>query len=148
MRKFTMLCAGLALSASLSAAEKGFMHCFAFTEKPGATESDWAAFRQATDNLPKEIKGLKMVWAGKLRAPLRQFSPGDYKTAYAAPAGEKVTGTDFTSTPRTSGACMLFENEAAFQAYSAKDNAAHNKWTEAYRKVMVPGTTTFQVISQ
>jgi antibiotic biosynthesis monooxygenase (ABM) superfamily enzyme len=108
-------------AGAMSAADKALMHCFAFTAIEGATAADWDAFYKATDELPAQIPGLTHVWAGKLRRPLH--------------AGNAV---------REYGACMEFEDEAALAAYA--DSAAHKSWMEAYGKVRVPGTTTFDIM--
>ena len=124
MKRIALSFAGLCLAASsMIAAEPTVMHCFAYTPIKEATQADWDAFHKATDALPGKIKGLKRVWSGKLARPLKQ--------------GDNV---------REYGACMEFENEAAFKAYGAKDNAAHNDWTAAYAKVRQPGTTTYQIL--
>ena len=99
------------------------MHCFAFTPIKEAAQADWDAFYKATDDLPKNVKGLKRVWYGKLARPLKQ--------------GDVV---------REHGTCMEFEDEAAFKAYGAKDNKAHNDWVAIYSKVRQPGTTTYQIL--
>lgn len=124
MKKFVLSLAGLCLAAgTLTAAESTVMHCFAFTPVKEATQSDWDAFYKATDDLQKKTEGMKRVWYGKLARPLKQ--------------GDNV---------REHGVCMEFENEAAFKAYGAKDNAAHNDWVAVYSKVRVPGTTTYQIL--
>ena len=124
MKRIALLFAGLCLAAgSMVAGEPTVMHCFAYTPIKEATQADWDAFHKATDALPSKIKGLKRVWHGKLARPLKQ--------------GDNV---------REYGACMEFEDEAAFKAYGAKDNAAHNAWTAVYSKVRVPGTTTYQIL--
>ena len=124
MKRFSLLFAGLCLAAgSAIAAESTVMHCFAFTPVKEATQSDWDAFYKATDELPKTVKGLKRVWTGKLARPLKQ--------------GDNV---------REYGTCMEFEDEAAFKAYGAKDNKAHNDWVAVYSKVRQPGTTTYQIL--
>lgn len=127
MKKTTCLSAcllAMAFSAgTLAAAEKSVMHCFAFTPVETASQSDWDAFYKATNALPGKIKGLKRAWAGKLARPLN-----------AQP------------NPRQYGACMEFESEAAYKAYG--QDPAHTSWVDVYGKVRVPGTTTFQILSQ
>jgi hypothetical protein len=110
-------------AVSLTAAEPTVMHCFAFTPIKEATQAEWDAFYKATDQLPKKIKGIKRVWYGKLARPLKQ--------------GDAV---------RENGVCMEFADEAAFKAYGAKDNTAHNDWVAVYSKVRVAGTTTYQIL--
>jgi hypothetical protein len=124
MKKFVLSFASLCLAAgSLQAAEPTLMHCFAFTPIKEATQADWDAFYKATDALPKTVKGVKRVWAGKLARPLKQ--------------GDAV---------RENGVCMEFDDQAAFKAYGAKDNKGHNDWVTAYEKVRVAGTTTYQIL--
>ena len=43
-------------AATLPAADKGMMHCFAFTSVKEATPAQWDAFVQATDRMPKKIR--------------------------------------------------------------------------------------------
>lgn len=124
MKKIVLSVATLCLAAgTVAAAEPTVMHCFAFTPIKEATQADWDAFYKATDALPKHVKGVKRVWYGKLARPLK--------------LGEAV---------RENGVCMEFADEAAFKAYGAKDNKAHNDWTEVYSKVRVAGTTTYQIL--
>ena len=124
MKRIVLSLAALCLAAgSLPAAEPTVMHCFAFTPIKEATQADWDAFYKATDALPGKIKGIKRVWYGKLARPLKQ--------------GDNV---------REHGVCMEFQDEAAFKAYGAKDNTAHNDWTAIYAKVRQPGTTTYQIL--
>jgi hypothetical protein len=124
MNKFALSVATLCLAAgSLTAAEPTVMHCFAFTPIKEATQPDWDAFYKATDALPKTVKGIKRVWAGKLARPLKQ--------------GDAV---------RENGVCMEFDDQAAYKAYGAKDNQGHNDWVKAYEKVRVAGTTTYQIL--
>jgi hypothetical protein len=148
MKRFALSLAGICFAAgSLTAAEPTIMHCFAFTPIKEATQADWDAFYKATDELPGKIKGLKRVWYGKLRAPLNQFNITDAEARKKAIAdGKAPAAGDVTATRREHGACMEFENEAAWTAYGAKDNAAHNAWTAVYGKVRVPGTTTYQIL--
>lgn len=120
---FLCLVAGLLFAGAAPAGEKKLMHCFAFTAVEGATAADWNAFYKATDELPKKIKGLTRVWYGKLQSPLR-------------------TG----GATRQYGVCMEMENAEVRKKYG--DDPAHAAWDEAYSKVRVEGTTTFDILGQ
>ena len=76
--------------------------------------------------LPGKIEGLNRVWVGKL-------------TERAAVSQQVKLGREY-------GACMEFADEAALQAYA--EHPAHDAWLEVYEKVRVPGTTTFDILSQ
>lgn len=125
--------AGLLLFTGVVAAgEKKLMHCFAFTAVESASDSDWQAFFNATDALPKKIKGVSKVWYGKLRSPLsitRVDSKGEV-----------------TKIQRQWGVCMEMRDEAALKAYV--DDPAHKDWNDAYSKVRQRGTTTFDILGQ
>ena len=105
-----------------AAAESKLMHCFAFTAIAEATEADWQAFYAATDELPSKIAGLNKVTHGKLLTP----NVGDAQRDY--------------------GVCMEMTDEAARTAYG--EDPAHAEWVEAYAKVRVPGTTTFDYLME
>ena len=127
--RWALLAAALTvMTGAASAGEKALMHCFAFTEVDGASDDDWKAFFKATDELPGKIDGLNKVWYGKLRRPLRQ---------YDREAKQSV---------RQWGVCMEMKDEAALTAYSEHD--AHADWVEAYEKVRVAGTTTYDILGQ
>lgn len=116
----------LLFGANVSAGEKSLLHCFYFTPIAEATQSDWDAFYKATDELPSKIDGLERIWVGKLTE--------------RAPVAQQV------KLGRTNGACMEFTNRAALQTYTT--HPAHDEWLEAYVKVRVPGTTTFDILGQ
>lgn len=146
MRKLIVLTTALLLSMPAFAGEKKFMHCFAFTVRPEATEADWKAFATATDALPTKIKGLSKVWHGPLLTPqgkpgsLTQYQPADADTAKAFRS--QVTGAGaFNKVLRQHMACMEFASAEAFKEYDA-DPPAHKDWAAVYDKVRVPGTTT------
>jgi hypothetical protein len=148
MKRLAVSFAALALFATgAMAAEKTVLHCFAFTPVESATADDWKAWQQATDGMVGKVPGLKRVWYGKLARPLAQNN-----LRFADPeAGKKMRAekkgtTDFTIVERKNGACMEFENMAAFQAYGAHE--AHKGWVTAYEKVRVPGTTTYQIVPE
>jgi hypothetical protein len=148
MTRVATCIAGLVISAaSALAAEKTVLHCFAFTPIETATQAEWDAFKKASDALPSQIPGLKRVWYGKLNRPLAQnnLKFADPETGKKMRAEKKGT-TEFAIVERKNGACMEFENLQAFQAYDA--NPAHKAWTEAYSKVRVAGTTTYQIIPE
>ncbi len=120
MKQLILCLAGiLMLTSTALAGEKKLMHCFYFTAQDGATQADWEAFYKATDELPKAIKGLTHVWYGKIVSPYLQ---------------------------RTHGVCMEMADAATREAYGT--SPAHEKWYKVYQKVMVPGTTTFDIIGQ
>jgi len=146
MKLFTVF-AALAMTAGLAAAaEKTMMHCFAFTPIETATEAEWKAFYAATDALPKNIPAIKMVWAGKLRAPLAQFSV-DAESRKKLAAGEKDVAAKANRVVRAYGACFAMEGGAeALKAYTA--NPYHKVWMAAYEKVRVAGTTTYDILPQ
>lgn len=123
--KKAMLClaAGLLAASTVSAGEKKLMHCFAFTSVTTATPADWDAFFKATDEIPKKIKGVSHVWYGKLAHPLRH-----------------------NNATRDYGVCMEMDNAEVRAAYG--DAPYHKTWTDAYAKVRVEGTTTFDILGQ
>jgi hypothetical protein len=129
------------------AGEKTVMHCFAWTPVKEATAADWQAFSKASDDLPKKIKGIKRVWFGKLVSPLPQvhFQQVDREAFRKYQAGETVNAS-VSATPREYGMCMEFTNADALKAYDA--DPYHKIWTDAYEKVRVEGTTTFNILGQ
>jgi hypothetical protein len=148
MKRLAVSIAAVALFATGAlAGEKTVLHCFAFTPIETATQDEWNAWYKATDELPGKIPGLKRVWYGKLARPLAQnnLSFVDPEAGKKMRAAKKGT-TDFSIVERKNGACMEFENLAAFQAYGA--NEAHKGWVSAYEKVRVAGTTTFQIVPE
>jgi hypothetical protein len=120
---FLCFAGGLLLASSAMAGEKKLMHCFAFTPVETATQADWDAFYKATDELPHKIKGISHVWYGKLANPLRH-----------------------NNATRQYGVCMEMDNADVRKAYG--NDAYHKTWTEAYSKVRVEGTTTFDILGQ
>ena len=124
MNKLFVCFAGTMLLASTAlAGEKKLMHCFAFTAVDSATPADWQAFYKATDELPSKIKGISHVWYGKLARSLR-----------------------VDDAVRQYGVCMEMADQSVREDYGR--NPAHDEWTKAYSKVMVPGTTTFDIVGQ
>jgi Stress responsive A/B Barrel Domain len=123
MNKLLLYLAGLLLASAAMAGEKDLMHCFAFTAVEGATQASWDAFYKATDELPKKIKGITHVWYGKLQRPLK--------------VGEAT---------RQYGVCMEMGNEQTLKDYDS--DPAHAAWVEAYSRVRVEGTTTFNILGQ
>ena len=68
-----------------------------------------------------KIPGLRKVWVGKLKRPLKQ---GDVQREY--------------------GVAMEFDDEAALNVYAT--HPAHEVWIKAYEKVRVEGTTTIDIL--
>ena len=124
MNKLLLFLAGgmLLASTALAGGEK-LMHCFAFTAVKEATQADWDAFYKATDEIPKKIKGVSQVWYGKLQRPLNE--------------GGEV---------RQYGVCREMDNAEARRNYG--NDPYHKIWTDAYSKVRVEGTTTFDILGQ
>jgi hypothetical protein len=135
MRTFThttrlVFCAAsLFLFSGIAAAgEKKLMHCFAFTPIETASDADWKAFYNATDQLPKKISGISHVWYGKLRGPLTVYN------------GQQVKSV------RQYGVCMEMKDAATLKAYT--NDPFHKEWMDVYSKVRVEGTTTFDILGQ
>jgi hypothetical protein len=143
-------CAAIVLSVAPAAraGEKTLMHCFAWTAIKEATPADWQAFYAASDALPAKIKGVTKVWYGKLKAPLPQMTPSgqmELATAQKFIAGETVT-VPVKNLPREYGMCIEMTGPDALQAYG--DDPFHKTWNDAYSKVHVPGTTTYNILGQ
>jgi hypothetical protein len=138
----------LALLAALAlpsfAAEKGIMHCFAFTPKAEATDADFKAYYAATDKLAKDFKGIKRVWYGKLRSPLNQIRVDAESGKKFTATNNKVEGATATRVRREHAGCMEFKDAAAWEAYAK--SPAHDAWVKVYEKVRVDGTTTYQIL--
>jgi hypothetical protein len=127
LARITVLLAAVFLAGCIgSEGEKSLMHCFFYTPINEATEADWDAFYEASDELPGKIDGLHRIWVGKL-------------TERAAVSQQVKLG-------RTYGACMEFADEAALATYTT--HPAHAAWLTAYEKVRVAGTTTFDILGQ
>jgi hypothetical protein len=135
-----LLCGG-----TLVAGEKKLMHCFAFTTVDTASQADWDAFFKATDALPGKVPGISKVWYGKLRAPLGIFMP-DAKSRKELAGGAKTAAGEVTRAVRQFGVCMEMADEAALKAYAA--HPYHKEWNDAYSKVRVAGTTTYDILGQ
>ncbi|SRR5258708_8746876 len=142
---FTAAFTLLLTSGLATAAEKGLMHCFAFTPIAEATDAQWKAWQDATDLWPKKYPGIKTVWYGKLRRPLAQFQV-DAAASKKLAAGEKEVEAKAKRVVREYGACMLFTDEEALKNYTAQPY--HKDWTAAYEKVRVAGTTTYDILSK
>ena len=130
-----------------TAGEKTLMHCFAWTPVKEATAADWQAFYKASDALPKKIKGLTKVWYGKLESPFAQAMLGDIdnSTFQKYRSGQQVT-VPVQRTAREYGMCMEMTDASVLKAYDT--DPYHKIWTDAYSKVRVEGTTTFNIIGQ
>ena len=137
----------LLLSNAAHAGEKTLMHCFAWTPVKDATPADWQAFYKASDALPQKIKGIIRVWYGKLESPLGQTQLGniDGPTFQKYRTGEPVT-VPVTRTAREYGMCIEMKDANALKAYDT--DPYHKLWTDAYSKVRVEGTTTFNILGQ
>lgn len=134
------------LAASLSAGQPNMMHCFAFTVEEKATPADWEAFYKASNELPKQMKGIvNRVWFGKLQNPLAQYAvPADARKKLQA--GEKEVEAKIGYRPRQWGMCMEFKGLNNLKAYA--DHPFHKQWVDVYSKVRVAGTTTFDILGQ
>lgn len=147
-RSLLILTVCLFVCLSLTAGEKGVMHCFAFTEVETATPADWEAFAKATDELPGKIPGLLHLMHGKLARPLGLIStaaPLDDESVKKIRAGEAVQA-QVKMIRRQYGVCMHFKDEESFKLYSKHE--AHATWVKAYEKVRVAGTTTYQIVGK
>ena len=132
-------------AATLSAAEKGMMHCFAFTVIDSASDADWQAFKAATDAMPKKMKSVRKVWHGKLLQPLAVFR-GDADTRKKFTPNVNEAEGKFQRLMRQHGVCMEFKESgpAVLKAYAA--DPYHAEWMKAYEKVRVAGTTTYDIV--
>ena len=139
--------AAVLMPHSVAAGEKTLMHCFAWTPIKDATPADWQAFFKASDALPQKIKGVMKVWYGKLESPLAQASLGkiDDASFQKYRAGETVT-VPVTRLAREYGMCMEMRDATVLKAYDS--DPYHKTWTEAYSKIRVEGTTTFNILGQ
>lgn len=127
--RLALCAAGLFLfSGSATAGEKKLMHCFAFSPVENASQADWQAFYKATDKLPKKISGVSHVWYGKLRAPLTVYNGHQVKSV------------------RQYGVCMEMKDEATLKSYT--NDPFHKEWVDAYSKVRIEGTTTYDILGQ
>ena len=148
MLRFAPLAALAALTLlPAQAGEKTLMHCFAWTPVKEATPADWQAFYKASDALPHKIKGIIRVWYGKLDMPLSQTQVGqiDRETFQKYRAGESVA-VPVTRMTREYGMCMEMKDAGVLKAYDG--DPYHKIWTDAYAKVRVEGTTTFNILGQ
>lgn len=118
-----LLGAAFVLGQQKGKSEKTLMHAFAYTPVAGATAQDFENFTKASGDLVGKIPGLRRVWVGKLRRPLKV---GDQKREY--------------------GVAMEFDDEKALDAYAK--NPAHDEWVKTYEKVRVEGTTTYDIIGE
>lgn len=132
---------------SAFAGDKTLMHCFAWTPIKEATPADWEAFYKASDALPHKIKGILRVWYGKLASPLPQAQLGKVEGGafQKYQAGETINAP-VTRTPREYGMCMEMKDANVLKAYDT--DPYHKIWSEAYAKIRVDGTTTFNILGQ
>ena len=148
MTRLAACCALTLMSHSAaSAAEKTLMHCFAWTPVKEATAADWDAFQKASDALPQKIQGVIRVWYGKLSSPLSFAAMGKVDDAAQQKfrGGETVTAP-VTRTAREYGMCIEMKDADALKAYT--DDPYHKVWNDAYAKVRVEGTTTFNILGK
>ena len=142
-------CAAVALlvSPGARAGEKTLMHCFAWTAVKDATPADWQTFSQASDALPAKIQGITKVWYGKLQSPLTQISPvePDKASIQKFVAGETVT-LPVKRVAREYGMCIEMTGPDVLKAYA--QDPYHKTWVDAYSKVRVEGTTTYNILGQ
>jgi hypothetical protein len=148
LTRFAAFAATLMLvTSAASAADKSLMHCFAWTSIKEATPAQWQEFFKASDALPSKIKGVTKVWYGKLASPLGQTSitnlDADARKKYSA--GDKVSA-EVQRTPRDWGMCMEMTSLDALKSYDG--DPYHKTWVDAYSKVRVEGTTTFNIVGQ
>jgi hypothetical protein len=147
MKTLLNILPALTLAAGTAmAGEKALMHCFAYTPIAEATQADWDAFQKASDEMPKKIPGVTKVWTGKLARPLVLVVSADGADGKKVRAGEKDVSGKLTMQKREYGMCIQMKDEAALKAYP--QHPYHKVWSEAYSKVRVPGTTTFDILGQ
>jgi hypothetical protein len=145
--RFAACAAAILLTAAgAQAGEKKLMHCFAWTSVKTASPAEWDAFFKVSEQLPQKINGLTKIWYGKLAAPIGQFGVKvDDVSRKKMNAGETVTG-EIARITRDWGMCMEMAGEATLKAYGS--DPFHKVWTEAYAKIRVEGTTTFNILGQ
>jgi len=135
VRFIVLAVAVLVFTGASRAGEKKLMHCFAFSTIKDASDDDWKEFVKVSSDLPEKIDGLNTVWVGKLRRPLRTYSKGG--------SDEKP---EYTANLREWGVCMEMDDATILGKYT--DHEAHRDWEEAYFKVRVRGTTTYDILGQ
>src|SRR3954454_4036494 len=136
----------LLCTAAANAGDKKLMHCFAFTSIKEATPADWNGFFRASDAMPGKIKGVTKVWYGKLASPFSQYEvTADPEARKKMLAGETIKA-DVKRVVRDWGMCMEMADAAALKAYDV--DPYHKVWTDAYSKVRVEGTTTYNILGQ
>lgn len=146
-RSIPAVCAAaLLLSSAAHAGEKTLMHCFAWTSVQEATPVEWSAFFVASDALPSKIKGIKRVWYGRLASALSQYNVTAQGEAQQKLRAGETAPASVQRTPRDWGMCMEMTGPAALKAYDT--DPYHKTWTEAYSKIRVEGTTTFNILGQ
>ena len=136
----------LAAGACANAGEKSLMHCFAYTPIAEATAADWEAFNAASDAMPKKIPGVIRVWHGKLSNPLNLVVAADAADRKKVATGEKDVAGKLVLQRREYGMCIEMKDEATLKTYTQQ--AYHKVWSEAYAKVRVAGTTTYNILGQ
>lgn len=144
MKRYLLIALFVGWTSLASAAGGKLMHCFYFTAVENASEADWQAFFKATDELPAKIPGLRAVWYGKLRRPLRLLTTNAETMKTLQQSQGEVTGP-LRVLERQWGVCMEMDNEEALKVYA--DHPAHKQWEQVYFKVRQPGTTTLDIIA-
>ena len=136
----------LAAGSSAVAGEKALMHCFAYTPIAEATQAEWDAFEKASNDMPKMIPGITRIWVGKLARPLNIVSGSDAADRKRVAAGEKDVAGKLVLQKREYGMCIEMKDEETLKTYPK--HAYHKVWSEAYAKVRVAGTTTFDIVAK
>jgi len=95
----------------------------------------------------RQIDGIIRVWYGKLAAPLHQVKLGkiDRETFQKYQAGEPVT-SPIRLTQRRYGMCVEMRSGEVLKAYET--HPYHKVRTDAYERIRVDGTTTFNIPGQ
>ena len=136
----------LAAGATATAGEKALMHCFAYTPIAEATQAEWDAFQKASADMPKMIPGITKVWTGKLTGPLNLVVAADGADRKKVASGEKDVVGKLMLQKREYGMCIEMKDADTLKSYPT--HPYHKVWSEAYAKVRVAGTTTFNILGQ
>jgi hypothetical protein len=147
IRRLTACAALFVLTGVARAGNPTVMHCFAWTPIKEATAADWERFYKASDALPLMIEGIMRIWYGKLVSPLSQAKLGniDREAFRQYQNGDSVT-VPISRMQREYGMCIEFRNTDVLKAYD--EHPYHKVWTEAYAKIRVDGTTTFDIMGR
>jgi hypothetical protein len=118
-----LLVTGWLLGQQTATTQPTLMHAFAYTPVETATPQDFENLKKATADMVGKVPGLRRVWVGKLKTP------------FDAPEGKRLYGM-----------AMEFDDEKALAVYA--EHPAHAAWERVYRRVRVPGTTTFDILGE